>query len=256
MSTSSDVKLFKCLPIPPGDHNDLHEMQALRQVILHNIIIRGYNGALYYSDQVQPGTKQFSAFLTYCAQVNAFVRCHHSHEETIIFPFFESKLGKGSMSHNLAEHETFTEPLRSFEDLVASLQSGKTGFDAPTFRTAIYAFLPPMLDHLQHEIDTIRPEILRKSMTKEEIEKMEKDLLDDLLKTFSLVRDTPLLVVNGDVVHGAWFPPLPTPMMLLVKYVFWHLNSDTWAFGCCDKDRKVKPQFLPYEPELEPPKVS
>lgn len=87
----ADVKLFKCLPIPAGDHKDVYELQPIRMVLLHNrtsvppanatrvlsalaVIIRGFNSVLYYSSQVKPGTKGFDSFIRY----SAAVVCHSS----------------------------------------------------------------------------------------------------------------------------------------------------------------------------------
>lgn len=36
MASSDTLKLFKCLPIPPGSHKDLYEVQALRMAVIHN----------------------------------------------------------------------------------------------------------------------------------------------------------------------------------------------------------------------------
>ncbi|KAG8908134.1 hypothetical protein FRB99_000162 [Tulasnella sp. 403] len=251
MSSANELKLFKCLPIPPGNIDDIFELQAIRMAILHNIIIRSYNSILYYSGQVKPGTKEYNAFLAYCAIANMFVHHHHEHEEDLYFPFLESKLGTGKMSGNVSGHDNFRRPFAAFEDLLADLQSGKVQWDPAKFRETIYSFTEPLFEHLGEEIDTLRADVLREHFTKEDFVPFEKAMEKRVMESTSLPRDPPLLFINGDGVNGAWFPPMPPPVTWVVKNVLWHFNAPRWQFGSCDKFMKVKPEFAAYEPELE-----
>lgn len=38
-------------------------------------------------------------------------------------------------------------------------------------------------------------------------------------------------------------------MSWFIMNTAYYLHSDMWVFGCCDKYRKVKPEFTIYEPE-------
>ncbi|KAG8908133.1 hypothetical protein FRB99_000161 [Tulasnella sp. 403] len=246
---ADQLKLFRCLPIPAGNIKDLYELQAMRMAVLHNIVIRSYNSMLYYSGQIKPGTNEYIAFLGYCAVANKFLHAHHDQEEEIYFPFLESKLGAGRMSSNIAGHDAFRAQFTAFETLIADLQSGKAQWDLTTFRNAIYAFAGSLVKHLGEEIGTLNADVLREHISLEELEQVENAVEKRVFEGMSIPRDPPLLFINGDAVNGPWFPPIPTPILWLLKYVLWHVNSAQWQFGCCDKHMRIKPEFAAYEPE-------
>ncbi|KAG8927455.1 hypothetical protein FRC01_007467 [Tulasnella sp. 417] len=251
MSSEPAVKLFHCLPVPTGDLNDVHEMQPVRMAILHNIILRGFNSMIYYSGEITAGTKKYTSFLNYCNEVINFVHHHHSIEETLFFPWLETKLGEGAMGGNLEGHEKFRAPLAAFEELLANLRSGKATWDLETFRKSLYDLVEVLRPHLEEEIETLRPEKLKDHVPAGEFREKEKEAEKQIMKETSLIRDIPIFFINGDGVNGAWFPPLPAPIAFLAKYPLWSIHSDWWVFGSCDKHRRVKPQFAAYEPSLE-----
>ncbi|KAG8927456.1 hypothetical protein FRC01_007468 [Tulasnella sp. 417] len=251
MSSEPIVKLFHCLPVPAGDLNDLYEMQPVRMAILHNIILRGFNSMIYYNGEVIAGTKKYMSFLSYCNQVINFVHHHHSIEETIFFPWLETKLGEGAMGGNVEGHEKFRAPLATFEELLANLRGGEATWDLETFRKSLYDLVEVLRPHLEEEIETLRPEKLKDHVPADEFKEKEKEAEKQIMKETSLIRDIPILLVNGDSVNGAWFPPVPPPIAFLTKYPLWLIHSDWWAFGSCDKHKRVKPQFAAYEPSSE-----
>ncbi|KAG9041917.1 hypothetical protein FS837_011575 [Tulasnella sp. UAMH 9824] len=251
MSAEPTLKLFHCLPVPTGNLNDVYEMQPVRMAILHNIILRGFNSMIYYSGEVTAGTKKYTSFLNYCNEVINFVHHHHSIEETLFFPWLETKLGEGAMGGNLEGHEKFRAPLASSEELLANLRSGKATWDLGTFRNSLYELVEVLRPHLEEEIETLRPEKLKDHIPVDEFRTKEKEAEKVIMKQTSLITDIPIFFINGDGVNGAWFPPLPPPIAFLAKYPLWLIHSDWWAFGSCDKHRRVKPQFAAYEPSLE-----
>lgn len=248
---SSTPELFHCIPIPAGDHNDVFDRQSIRMVLLHNIVIRGLNSMLYYSGQVESGTPRYMSFLTYCNEVLTNLHKHHLFEEERYFPFLESHLGAGTMTGNVEQHEAFKAPLTSFETLLNDLRSNKATWNVETFRKSIYAFSNLLKEHLTEEIDTIRPDVLKAKITREQLDGLESETKKYMIATTSLVKDPQLLSINGDGVNGAWFPPIPGPISFVTKSVLWHLHSDWWQFGCCDKYMHVKPEFAAYEPTKE-----
>ncbi|KIO34531.1 hypothetical protein M407DRAFT_209735 [Tulasnella calospora MUT 4182] len=247
----STPELLHCVPFPAGDHNDVFDRQSIKMVILHNIIIRGFNSMLYYSGQVEPGTSTYQSFLAYCNEVLAYLHKHHLFEEERYFPFLESHLGAGTMSGNVDEHEAFKAPLAAFETLLNDLISDKAMWNVETFRKSIYDFANILKEHLSEEIDTIRPAVLKAKITREQLDAFELESKKYFIANGSLVRDPQFLSINGDAVNGAWFPPMPGPISFVSKALLWHLHSDWWQFGSCDKNMHVKPEFAAYEPVKE-----
>lgn len=47
------------------------------------------------------------------------------------------------------------------------------------------------------------------------------------------------------------FSPFPSALVILVKHVLFRLHSDMWAFGCCDREMRLKRPFARYEPPLK-----
>ncbi|KIO34530.1 hypothetical protein M407DRAFT_16508 [Tulasnella calospora MUT 4182] len=247
----STLELLHCVPIPAGDRNDVFDCQSIRMVILHNIIIRGFNSMLHYSGQVEPGTPSYQSFLAYSNEVLVYLHKHHLFEEERYFPFLESHLGAGTMSGNVNEHEAFKAPLAAFESLLNDLRSGKATWNVETFRKSIYDFANILKEHLSEEIDTIRPAVLKAKITREQLVAFEAESKKYFIANTSLVRDPQFLFINGDGVNGAWFPPMPGPISFVSKALLWHLHSDWWQFGSCDKNMHVKPEFAAYEPVKE-----
>ncbi|KAG8895677.1 hypothetical protein FRC00_007138 [Tulasnella sp. 408] len=194
---SSELTLLYCLAIPEGDHTDIFELQAIRMVLLHNVIIRGFNSVLYYSMQVQPGTAELKSFLEYTEQMIEFMHNHHEAEEEIMFPAPESKYGPGSMAHNIEGHEHFKAPFAIFENWGQEFQSGTKAWDAEAFQHAIYRFMPALRERLVDEIETLRPHLLR--------EHFKEAKLQDIEEAARISQETPLEKVHTavtDVISG------------------------------------------------------
>ncbi|KAG8917187.1 hypothetical protein FRC00_013935 [Tulasnella sp. 408] len=167
------------------------------------------------------------------------------------FPFIESKLGAGRMSENVAGHEAFSKPFEAFEELVEKLISNPELWDAKVFRDSIYSFMPVLREHLAQELTTLDAAELRKYITPNDFVEYEKKFLDEMKKTVSFSKNFQAVFVNGDSVNGPWFPPFPAPLIFLVKYGLYWVNSDMWEFGSCDKHMRVKASFAPYEPPIK-----
>jgi len=220
-------------------------------VMIHNGIIRGYNSVLYYAGQVDPQSNKFASFINYCAAMNHTLHHHHANEEEFWFPFLEEKVGSGCMKANLDAHQEFLDSFEIFEKLVKSLQAKEIDFDVTQFRDAIHVWMPTLRAHLESEISTFSPGILHEHVQPAELQAIEATMAKDIMASISLVNDIQVFYVNGDSVHGAWFPPVPGPIGFLVKYVLWYAHSDMWAFGSCNRNMEVKPQFAAYEPAYE-----
>jgi hemerythrin-like domain-containing protein len=134
---------------------------------------------------------------------NRFLHSHHATEETMYFPWLEERLGLHTMDSNVAGHHAFEGPFSHFEELVASIRDGKATYDPIGFRKTVYAFIPPLFEHLAAEIDTLRPDNMRR-IPEEEMWKMEKDIEDAIKKKDSLLDSPQFWRLNGDGKNGAW----------------------------------------------------
>lgn len=43
---------------------------------------------------------------------------------------------------------------------------------------------------------------------------------------------------------------MPAPILWVVANIVFWVHSDWWAFGCCDRQRKVKAPFIDFEPDV------
>ncbi|KIO34542.1 hypothetical protein M407DRAFT_16517 [Tulasnella calospora MUT 4182] len=247
-AAEQEVEMYYCIPIPDGDWRDIFDTQAIKMALLHNAIIRGFNSLLYYSGKVQPGTKQLNSFLRYGLENCRFIHHHHDNEETMYFPFLESKMGEGRMSSNVRGHEAFQKPFIAFEEHINVLLKDPSKWDVNTFCQGIHAFMPPLREHLVEEIDTLKSSEVAKYLKAEEIREFDKKFEEIIKAQLDFSKGPQLAYINGDGVNGAWFPPIPSFLVFLIKYAMWWPHSDMWVYGCCDKHMNVKPQFAPYEP--------
>lgn len=135
---------------------------------------------------------------------NQLVHHHHEGEEKYYFPFFQQKLGGDAMTHNVAQHHTFQNALIAFEDLISVMREGKKPFSADEVCDGVNAFMPVLYEHLGDEIGTLNSENMRRHMSKEDLVAFEKTLAADLSQGVSMVRDPPMIIVNGDGKDGAW----------------------------------------------------
>jgi len=244
--------MYHCLPVPRGNWKDHFEAHSIEMVLLHNQLIRSFNSMIYYSGEVQPGTKRFTSFIAYCATMNHYLHHHHWLEETYWFPYLKERLGSDAMDHNLNDHTEVMVKFDVFDGLVKSLQLDQSQFNVTIFRNAIHGFMPRLIEHLHAEPDTFRAHILRKYIKEEDLVARDKETKKKIIASFSLVNDGPLFYINGDRKNAPWFPSVPALVGLLVKHVLYWAHSDIWAFGSTNRYMQVKSQFEEYEPDFEP----
>lgn len=156
------------------------------------------------------------------------------------------------MGDNIQAHRAFEGGLEKFAHYVAKVKADPGSFNLNNFRVSIYGFMDPLHAHLTQEISTLRPERFRAAgISEAELKKTQDDVTAYALKGATLTKDVQLFWANADTANGEWFPPLPKPLSFVMWYILWHVHSDLWEFGCIDKNFKLKPEFAPYEPEME-----
>lgn len=128
---------------------------------------------------------------------------HHRIEEEAYFPWLEERLGAGSMSSNVDGHHAFEAPFKTFEELVASIRDKKAPFVPDAFRAVVYGFMPPLMDHLRAEVETIRVDKV-KHIPEVDVWKVEADTEKMIKEHTDLTTHVQTCVMNGDGKYGLW----------------------------------------------------
>ena len=110
------------------------------------------------------------------------------------------------MQGNVGGHEAFKPTFAEFEAHVEALRSANPPtFEVQVFREKIYAFAPPLFEHLAEEIDTFRAPVLHKAgVSAADLQQSEKETEAYIMKTVVLSKDPMMNWINGDSVNGAW----------------------------------------------------
>ncbi|QRV84209.1 Hemerythrin HHE cation binding domain [Ceratobasidium sp. AG-Ba] len=232
---------YPLIPTPPGDwRNSLYDLHAIRMASLHNILIRSFNSIIYHAPKVED--KEVPVFMKYCSTVVELIHEHHATEEDVVFPALEEKLGKGSMESNVTQHEDFMPKFDQWSELLKSILAGKTQYDADRFIRLMREGTDVLVIHLQDEIPTLDSNKLREYFTVSELEALEKRIEKKVQEQAS-PWDIPLFFVNGDLNYNSWFPPMPAPVVFIIRHVIMRMSSDMWKYGQSDKYVNLKDEF-------------
>ena len=117
--------------------------------LIHNVFIRGMNSIWRNAPLVKPGDE--IAFAGYCLCCMTLIHDHHHGEETILFPFFQTKL---DMSHNVEQHESFHAGMDAFEQYMNQVFNRKDKYDGEKTRALLKAFADPLVQHLHDEVSS------------------------------------------------------------------------------------------------------
>ncbi|KAJ7227378.1 hypothetical protein GGX14DRAFT_629689 [Mycena pura] len=239
---------FPVLDCPPGNWKDIFDNQAILAIALnvcsnmaiaHNMFIRGINAVYAQAEGIKKD--QVKPFVFFCVSFLGMIHHHHHLEETLLFPFFETKLGAKAMEHNVEQHHEFMDRLNDLEKYLKEVQAGKVSYNGTTIIEKLDTFSDSLVQHLADEIPTLESSKMRAAFTVKELEVFEAEFGKRILKEVSLSIDLPLGFICHDKSTAPHFPPLPTPVMWLAKYGLFRLHSDAWAFGPCDVHGVVKP---------------
>jgi hemerythrin-like domain-containing protein len=86
---------------------------------------------------------------------------HHHIEETLLFPFFETKLGLHTMDHNVEQHHAFMAGLDDLEAYLKGVQSGTETYNGTTIIQKLDSFADTLVEHLRDVCISFPPEIVR-----------------------------------------------------------------------------------------------
>lgn len=133
---------------------------------------------------------------------------HHTNEEELHFPLLEKKMGTGAMSTNIAGHEAFHGPFDEFRALVDKIAANPSIWDPTPFLAAVAKFADPLTLHLYEEIGTLDAEILKKTLTLEDLDHCNKEVEKNIQQHYGLTTVLPLFIVNQDNISGGWLLPV------------------------------------------------
>ncbi|KAG6816079.1 hypothetical protein H0H87_008810 [Tephrocybe sp. NHM501043] len=205
------------------------------------MFIRGLNAVYVQAPKIKEA--QVKAFAFFCNSLVALIHHHHTIEEELIFPFFETKLGAGTMEGNIEQHHTFQTGLEDLEAYIKDVLAGTKKYDGKLVVTKLDGFADALVQHLHEEIPTIESSKMRAAFTEQDLKDLDAALGKRILKEVSLTTVLPLGLTLHDKSTAPEFPPLPKPILWLAQYGLWYLHSDAWAFGPCDAYGKLKPGF-------------
>ncbi|KAG6815811.1 hypothetical protein H0H87_011184, partial [Tephrocybe sp. NHM501043] len=81
----------------------------------------------------------------------AMIHHHHHIEETLQFPFFESKLGTGSMEHNVEQHHAFLGGLDDTAEYIKGILAGTVKYQGKILIEKLDTFADGLVQHL-HDV--------------------------------------------------------------------------------------------------------
>ena len=98
---------------------------------------------------VRPYTMSHSSLYIHTSQLEN-IHHHHSLEETFYFPAMEEKLGAGTLSGNIEEHEEFVPKLEALDEWCKKVQKGEVVYDGKAFLGMVDSFADTMVAHMTH----------------------------------------------------------------------------------------------------------
>ncbi|GAA5970018.1 hypothetical protein JCM11641_000235 [Rhodosporidiobolus odoratus] len=96
---------------------------------------------------------------------------HHGIEERYIFPVLAKRMPQFADEHQ-EEHDTIHEGMYKFEVLVEKYRSEPSSYSPEEFRANLAAWGPVLFYHLNAEVATLKPDILRRYWTLEEVKRL------------------------------------------------------------------------------------
>ncbi|KAG6827775.1 hypothetical protein H0H92_010535 [Tricholoma furcatifolium] len=209
---------FALLQRPSGDWNDVFDRIAMHVTwfwyayhadpssysemsIAHNMFIRGINAVYAHAPNIEK--HQVKGFMFFCNALLTLIHHHHTLEEELQFPAFESKLGANAMGHNVDQHHSFNEGLEDLERYIKEVQEGKVVYDADLVLKKLDSFADALVQHLHdgfvaQELPTIESSKLRAVFKEQELKDINAQMEKMILKEVSLVKDLPLGLILHD----------------------------------------------------------
>ncbi|KAG6908663.1 hypothetical protein DXG01_003757 [Tephrocybe rancida] len=181
---------------PPGDWKDAFDNLAIEMSISHNMFIRGLNAI--HAQALNVKEDKAKAFAFFCNSLITMIHHHHHIEETLQFPFFETKLGTGSMEHNVEQHHAFMGGLDDLGTYVKGVLGGTVKYDGKLLLEKLDTFADGLVQHLHDELPTLESSKMRAVLTTKDLKDLEAALGKRIIKEVSLTNVLPLGLVLHD----------------------------------------------------------
>jgi len=170
----------------------------------------------------------YTNWLFYCVEGVRFTKDHHKLEENIYFPGLEKKLPK-EMHTNVEEHQSFERPLKDLWEYLISAQASLQ-YSPQEHRRLLGLLVDPMFVHLDHEMDTLDPELLRAHFTEKDLEDINAPVSAHI-QTYPPTVFLPFVLGHVERPVGDVWPPFP-PLVryFLAPWVFYWKNRGPWKY--------------------------
>ncbi|KAF8732650.1 hypothetical protein AX14_004095 [Amanita brunnescens Koide BX004] len=222
---------YQLIKPPPGDWKNVYEFQAINMGAAHNALLQLINAIVKHApniteDKVQP-------FLVFALTAISTLHHHHHLEETLTFPWYEEKLGKGAMHVNVEQHEQFLPGVEKLEQYLKDVQEGKEKYDGKYIVDTIESFGDVMVQHMTEELTTLDADRMRANFTEKELRQFESDFMKAALTELDFYKDLPICLLCKDP-NNTWFPPFPFVIKWAIRLWFSRRHKEAWEFGPFD----------------------
>ncbi|PGH32097.1 hypothetical protein GX50_05113 [[Emmonsia] crescens] len=247
MSLISETGSKERSDIPPG-HFAITCAQNMAH--LHNVIIRGFNASYNQCLAIKPDTLDAKDFLFYNRVLYESIHSHHDVEEQISFPGLVELTGvKDIMDQNIQEHKDFEDSLEKFRKYV--FETDAKSYDGKRLQEIMDNLAPAIHRHLVAEIPTLL------DLAKYDSKKLEawwNQTAKKAQQHGDPFQDAPMMLGCTDCTfkmdgESRLYPPIPSPVKYISKYVLEWRYSGAWRFNPCDTFGKPRPLAFP-NPEL------
>ncbi|GAA5835608.1 hypothetical protein JCM9279_004593 [Rhodotorula babjevae] len=96
---------------------------------------------------------------------------HHGIEERHIFPVLAKRMPQFAVEHQ-EEHNAIHEGMDKLQTLIAKYRADPSSYSPDEFRANLASWGPTLFYHLNEEVESLKPDVLRRYWTLEEVRKL------------------------------------------------------------------------------------
>ncbi|OCH85195.1 hypothetical protein OBBRIDRAFT_798421 [Obba rivulosa] len=207
---------------------DPYELFRFNMACAHDTFKAGYDSIQKHLET--PPTSDLTNFIGYCEAWACGIDHHHNMEESVVFPFLQTKL---DFSREVEQHKGVH---AGVDEVLALLQRAKadpTVFDPGMLKEIMKRLKAPLYDHLDEEVEHIKPENL-KVFSESEMHKLNNDVTVYARNHADLFTLLPFIRSHTSPEYKDSFPAPPIPWVLrkvLVPYIFAMRFSGYWKYS-------------------------